>query len=149
MNIDLKNTFGRLRSRFVGIFEDLLKTQLLLKNIIVENDWEQISKCIVWIFAEDNNFVKWKEAEVLNSQIESLSAADSLVGKYFDKKWILKQIIHSGDDVVKKMLEDAEKERLKLSQYNKTDNQDNQNDLQNDNQYLNGSENKNNNNNED
>ena len=31
---------GRLRKRFSGMFNDMLKTQLLLKNVITPEDWE-------------------------------------------------------------------------------------------------------------
>ena len=32
---------GRLRKRFSHLFNDILKTQLVLKNIITPEDWEQ------------------------------------------------------------------------------------------------------------
>jgi hypothetical protein len=93
-----KKFLDRLRNRFVMLFEDLLKTQLLLKNIITETDWDAIKKSIVWVYAEDNNFVQWKEAEVLNSKIETMVSIDPLVGKYFDRTWVLRNVMKMTDD---------------------------------------------------
>lgn len=110
-----KKFLDRLRKRFIHIFEDLLKTQLILKNIIVDSEWDEIHKHLYWIFSEDNNFVQWKEAEVLNSRLESLAAIDPFVGKYFDRKWVMKNVMRMGDDETLNVLEDAEKEKDFLS----------------------------------
>jgi hypothetical protein len=93
-----KKFLDRLRNRFVILFEDLLKTQLMLKNIITETDWDAIKRSIVWVYAEDNNFVQWKEAEVLNSRIESMVSIDPLVGKYFDRAWVLRNVMKLTDE---------------------------------------------------
>jgi hypothetical protein len=110
-----KKFLDRLRNRFMIVFEDILKTQLLLKKIIVESDWEDISKTIRWDFAEDNNVVQWKEAEVLNSQIETLSAVDPFVGKYFTRVWVLKNVMKMSDDVIETLLKNAEEEAKNTS----------------------------------
>lgn len=100
----------RVRNRFVVIFEDLLKTQLLLKNIIVDTDWKDIKNCIEWIYAEDNNFVEWKESEVLNNRLETLSRADQFVGRYFTREWVLKNVMKMDDDTIKSILDDVAKQ---------------------------------------
>lgn len=109
-----KKFLDRLRKRFAILFEDLLKTQLILKNIIVETDWEDIKNSLYWVFVEDNNFVQWKEAEVLNSRLESMNAIDPLVGKYFTRDWVLKNVMHMGDEEIADLLEEADKEKEKL-----------------------------------
>lgn len=93
-----KKFLDRLRNRFVILFEDLLKTQLILKNIITESDWDDIKRSIIWVYAEDNNFVQWKEAEVLNSKIETMVTIDPLVGKYFDRAWVLRNVMKITDE---------------------------------------------------
>lgn len=109
-----KKFLDRLRNRFVLVVEDILKTQLLLKNIIVDSDWESIKKQMYWSFNEDNNFVQWKEAEVLNSRLESMAAVDPFVGKYFTRMWVMNNIMRLGPDEAEKMIEDADNEQ-KLS----------------------------------
>jgi hypothetical protein len=96
----------------MAIFEDLLKTQLLLKNIITEQDWEDIRRNIQWIYAEDNNFVEYKESEVLNNRINTLSQVDPFVGKYFTREWVMKNVLRMSDteiqDLVQKIGTDSE-----------------------------------------
>lgn len=111
-----KKFLDRIRNRFVQVIEDILRTQLILKNIIVDSDWEDISKCMYWVFTEDNNFVQWKEAEVLNSRLESLAAVDPFVGKYFTRMWVMKNVMRMGDDEAQGLIDEADKEKELLAQ---------------------------------
>ena len=63
---------GRLRKRFSGMFNDMLKTQLLLKNVITPEDWEIMSEHIQYDFLYDNHFSELKESELLNERLNSL-----------------------------------------------------------------------------
>lgn len=110
-----KKFLDRLRNRFVLVFEDILRTQLILKNIIVDSDWEDIKKYMFWVFTEDNNFVQWKEAEILNSKLESLAAVDPFVGKYFTRMWVMKNVMRMGDDEAQGLLDEADKEKELLA----------------------------------
>ena len=47
---------GRMRKRFSEVFNDILKTQLLLRNIITPEDWELMSDHIQYDFLYDNHF---------------------------------------------------------------------------------------------
>ena len=47
---------GRLRKRFGNLFSDLLKTQLLLKNVITPEDWDKMEEHIQYDFLYDNHF---------------------------------------------------------------------------------------------
>jgi len=109
-----KKFLDRIRKRFILVLEDLLKTQLLLKNIIVESDWPDIKNSIYWNFMEDNNFVQWKEAEVFNSRLESMNAVDPLVGKYFTREWVLQNVMKMGNEEILDILEATDKEKEKL-----------------------------------
>lgn len=110
-----KKFLDRLRDRFVLVLEDLLRTQLILKNIIVDSDWDNIKKYMYWIFAEDNNFVQWKEAEVLNSRLESMAAIDAFVGKYFTRLWVMKNVMRMGEDEAQQLMDEADKEKELLA----------------------------------
>ena len=45
---------GRLRKRFAQMFDDMLRTQLILKNIVTPEDWEIMSDHIQYDFLYDN-----------------------------------------------------------------------------------------------
>ena len=103
-----KKFVDRLRQRFVNtVFGDLLRSQLLLKNIITENDWGSIKNQIQWLYAEDNNFVEYKEAEMLANRIGLIDTMDPYVGKYFDYKWVLQNVLKYSD----KQIEDMTKQK--------------------------------------
>jgi hypothetical protein len=100
-----KKFIDRLRQRFMIIFEDLLRTQLLLKKIITEQDWEGIRRNIQWIYAEDNNFVEFKESEVLNNRVNTLTQIDPFVGKYFTREWVMKNVLRMSDVEVQELIQ--------------------------------------------
>ena len=61
---------GRLRKRFANMFNDMLKTQLILKNIITPEDWEVMRDHIQYDFLYDNQFAELKEKELTVSCAE-------------------------------------------------------------------------------
>ena len=56
---------GRLRKRFSAMFNDMLRTQLILKNIVTPEDWESMGEHIQYDFLYDNQFAELKESEML------------------------------------------------------------------------------------
>ena len=60
---------GRLRKRFAQMFNDMLKTQLILKNVVSLDDWNTISDHIQYDFLYDNQFAELKETEMLNESV--------------------------------------------------------------------------------
>lgn len=99
-----------LRSRFILIIEDLLKTQLLLKKIITEADWKEIKRDIMWNYAEDNTFVEAKEVEILNNRLNTLNTIDPHVGKYYSKLWVQKNVLRMSDKEIAEEDKQLEKE---------------------------------------
>src|SRR5210317_2079370 len=73
---------GRLRKRFAQMFNDMLKTQLILKNIVTPEDWERISDHIQYDFLYDNQFAELKETEMLNERLGVLATIEPYIGKY-------------------------------------------------------------------
>ena len=63
----------RIRKKFVPLFTDILKTQLLLKAIISPDDWPSIQEHIQYDFLADGHFAELKEAELLNDRINTLN----------------------------------------------------------------------------
>ena len=66
---------GRLRKRFSNMFNDMLKTQLLLKNVVTPEDWEIMSEHIQYDFLYDNHFSELKNTELLNERLGRISPA--------------------------------------------------------------------------
>ena len=91
---------GRLRKRFSGMFNDMLKTQLLLKNIITPEDWEMMSEHIQYDFLYDNHFSELKDSELLNERLNSLQAAEPYIGKYYSQDYVRRQILRQTDEEI-------------------------------------------------
>ena len=88
---------GRLRKRFSNMFNDMLKTQLLLKNVITPEDWEVMSEHIQYDFLYDNHFSELKNTELLNERLGSLEAVQPYIGRYFSQDWVRRKILHQTD----------------------------------------------------
>jgi hypothetical protein len=88
---------GRLRKRFANMFNDMLKTQLILKNIVTPEDWEIMSEHIQYDFLYDNHFSELKETELLNERLSMVATAEPYVGKYFSQDYVRRKILRQTD----------------------------------------------------
>ena len=101
---------GRLRKRFAHMFTDMLKTQLILKNIVTPEDWDVISEHIQYDFLYDNQFAELKETEMLNERLGSLATIEPFIGKYYSNEWVRKNVLRQTDSEIVEMDEQIEKE---------------------------------------
>ena len=101
---------GRLRKRFSNMFSDMLKTQLILKNIVTPQDWEVMSEHIQYDFLYDNHFTELKESELLNERLGSLEAVQPYVGKYFSQDWVRRKVLRQTDEEIIEQDAQIEKE---------------------------------------
>ena len=88
---------GRLRKRFSNMFNDMLKTQLLLKNIVTPEDWNKMSEHIQYDFLYDNHFSELKEAELMNERLSLAATAEPYVGKYYSQDYVRRKILRQTD----------------------------------------------------
>jgi hypothetical protein len=88
---------SRLRKRFSYMFSDMLRTQLILKNIITPEDWQQMDEHIQYDFLYDNHFAELKDAELLNERLTMVQVAEPYVGKYFSQDYVRRKILRQTD----------------------------------------------------
>lgn len=105
----------RLRKKFSTLFMDLLKVQLLLKNIITPDDWKELSQTAAIIFNKDSYFTELKETELLKIRMEALRDIHDHIGVFFSKKWIQKKILHLSDEEVELLDSQIKKENAQES----------------------------------
>ena len=101
---------GRLRKRFAQMFNDMLKTQLILKNIVSPEDWEKISDHIQYDFLYDNQFAELKESELLNERLGILATIEPYIGKYYSSEWVRRKVLRQTDSEIIEMNQQIEKE---------------------------------------
>ena len=88
---------SRLRKRFSYMFSDMLRTQLILKNIITPADWDIMNEHIQYDFLYDNHFAELKDAELLNERLGMVQVAEPYVGKYFSQDYVRRKILRQTD----------------------------------------------------
>jgi hypothetical protein len=101
---------GRLRKRFTTMFNDMLKTQLILKNIVSLDDWEKLSDHIQYDFLYDNHFTELKETEILNDKLSAVGAIEPYLGKYFSVEYVKTKILKQTDSEILEIKKQMDKE---------------------------------------
>jgi len=101
---------GRLRKRFAHMFTDMLKTQLILKNIVTPEDWEVLSEHIQYDFIYDNQFAELKETEMMNERLTTLATIEPYIGRFYSQQWVRKNVLRQTDGEIIEQDEQIEKE---------------------------------------
>lgn len=101
--IKFNKFINRIRNKFSGIFLDILKVQLVLKNVMSEDDWHDIKNDIVFSYNQDNHFSEMKESELLQNRLTSLQALDAYAHTYFSPVWIKKNVLMQTEDEIKEI----------------------------------------------
>jgi len=94
---------GRLRKRFAHMFNDMLKTQLILKNIVTPEDWKQMEDHIQYDFLYDNQFAELKESEMLQNRLSNLATIEPYIGKFYSTEYIRKRILRQTDQEIEEI----------------------------------------------
>lgn len=101
---------ARLRKRFSNLFYELLRTQLILKQIIKENEWENVEENIAFDFISDVFFKELKEAEILRERVNLFNELQPLIGTYYSQEWVRKNILMQSDEDIEQMKKQIESE---------------------------------------
>ena len=104
---------GRLRKRFSYLFQDILKTQLILKGVIAPDDWDEMQEHIQYDYIHDNHFNELKELEMETQRVALLTQMDPFVGKYFSVDYVRRTILNHTDTEIK------EQDKLMKKEINK------------------------------
>jgi hypothetical protein len=94
---------SRLRKKFAELFDDLLKTQLVLKGIMKAEEWDKIKEDIYYEFTQDGYTAEAKESEILRNRLDLLNTIVPHVGTYFSREYVYDKILHLTEDEVDEM----------------------------------------------
>ena len=94
---------GRLRKRFANMFNDMLKTQLILKNIVTPEDWEKMEDHIQYDFLYDNQFAELKETEMIQGRLGNLAQIEPYIGKYYSTEFVRKRVLRQTDQEIEEI----------------------------------------------
>ena len=101
----------RLRKKFAELFQDMLKTQLVLKGIMKPEDWDHIKEYMVYDFKDDNHFQELKELEILNERMTALQAVNDYVGTYYSVEYVRRYVLRQSDTEIEEIDKQIEQEK--------------------------------------
>jgi len=100
----------RLRKKFTELFSDLLRTQLVLKGIIAEEEWYTIRDFVKYDFLQDGHFAELKESEMLRERIMLANEVRNFIGKFYSVEYVRKNILKQSDKEIEDMDKQIKKE---------------------------------------
>ena len=91
---------GRLRKEFSHLFNDMLKTQLILKGVITSDDWEMMEQHIQYDYLFDNHFTELKEIEMIGERLNLVERMQPFMGVYYSNDYIKRQILQQKESEI-------------------------------------------------
>jgi len=93
----------RLRKKFTELFNDIMRTQLVLKGVIAEQDWHIVKDCIMYDFIQDGHFAELKNTELLRERLALANEMRDYVGKFYSVSYIRKNVLKQNDREMEEM----------------------------------------------
>ena len=100
----------RLRKKFTELFNDILRTQLVLKGIIAEEDWYNIRDTLQYDFLQDGHFAELKHTELMRERLALANEMRDYIGKFFSVEYVRKNILKQNDREIENMDKQIKKE---------------------------------------
>jgi len=92
---------NRLQKKFARVFTDILRTHLVLKEIVTGEEFDKFKDFIQYEFATDNHFTELKEAEILRERLDTLGTISEYVGKYYSNDYVRKYVLRQTEEDIK------------------------------------------------
>lgn len=91
----------RLRKRFSMLFLDLLRKQLIMKNITTDEDWDELFvNKIKFKYRSDSYMQDAKEVDEFQGKINLLGTVTPYIGKYFSQDYVERKVLKWTDEEI-------------------------------------------------
>jgi len=100
----------KLRKKFNYLFNNILKTQLILKGVVAEEDWLSIKENLSYEYMKDGHYAEMRDMDLLKDRLDVLNTIEPFIGQYFSKKYVQKQVFRMSDDEIESMQKDIDSE---------------------------------------
>ena len=100
----------KLRKKFNFLFNNILKTQLILKGVVAEEDWLSIKENLSYEYMKDGHYAEMRDMDLLRDRLEVLNTIEPFIGQYFSKRYVQKQVFRMSDDEIETMQKDMDSE---------------------------------------
>ena len=100
----------KLRKKFNTLFNNILKTQLILKGVVAEDDWLSIKENLSYEYMKDGHYAEMRDMDLLRDRLEVLNTIEPFIGQYFSKRYVQKQVFRMSDNEIESMQKEMESE---------------------------------------
>lgn len=103
---------SKIRNKFSELFLNLLRTQLIMKKIITDVDWNMIVEDLHFDWARDSHFAELKDAEIMRERMSVLRDLEPAIEQqYYSKSWVRKNVLRQTDEEIKQIDKEVKKEQ--------------------------------------
>lgn len=106
---------SELQHKFEEIILSPLKSNLLLKRVITEDEWDDQLNNIKVVFHKNSYFTEMKTLEIQERRLNSLQLVEPYVGKYISHQTAMKDYLQMSDEDIKaerKLIESELKDKI-------------------------------------
>ena len=103
----------KLRAAFSQLFINLLKTQVILKGIMREEEWRAMEQDIRFDYIRDSYFTELKNAEMMKERLEILQQMEEFIGTYYSRDFVRKNVLRQTEEEIKEMEAQIQRRRTK------------------------------------
>ena len=100
----------KLRKKFNTLFNNILKTQLILKGVVAEDDWLSIKENLSYEYMKDGHYAEMRDMDLLKDRLEVLGTLEPYIGQYFSKRYVQKQVFRMSDNEINSMQKEIDAE---------------------------------------
>lgn len=91
---------SELQHKFEEIFLNPLKTNLILKRIIDDEEWNDEINNIKVVFHKNSYFTEMKDMEIMERRINSLNLIEPYIGKYISNHTAMRDFLKMSDEEI-------------------------------------------------
>lgn len=100
-----------LQHKFAEIMLDPLKTNLILKGIITDDEWDENINNFNVVFHKNSYFTEMKDAEIQERRLNILQQIEPYIGKYVSHEYVMKHLLQMDESAI-----EGEKEKIEQEQ---------------------------------
>lgn len=102
---------SRLKMVYVQLFKEILRRDIVAKNIISDKDWVTMKNRIQVSFANENIFVEKMKLANFSSSIDIYNNVSDTQGRLFSVRTIMRNVFHMSDEEIEAELKKIEEEK--------------------------------------
>jgi len=104
------NYISRLRNQFLELFYELLKREVITKEIATSEEWEDLLTKFKIKFTSENAFFQKMERYKISENLALFGDIQDYAGKYFSYEFIFKKVLGYSDEGISKLVEQLAEE---------------------------------------